>query len=70
MIVQFKLENNDYIELNSLLKVAGLCESGGRANQLIVSGNVLVNGKTETRKRCKIRHGQQVEFDGQRIQVE
>lgn len=70
MIVKFKLDNHDYIELNSLLKVAGLCESGGRANQLIIAGKVFVNGKPESRKRRKIRRGHQVKFDGQIIEVE
>lgn len=68
--MHFKLENNDYIELNSLLKVTGLCESGGRANQVIIAGEVLVDGKPELRKRCKIRDGQVVELAGEVVQVE
>ena len=70
MIVQFKLEGNDFIELNSLLKVTGLCESGGRANKLIVAGEVSVDGAIENRKRCKIRSGQKVELENQVIQIE
>jgi len=69
-MVLFKLEKNDYIELNSLLKVTGLCESGGRANQLISNGDVAVDGKSETRKRCKIRSGQIVKLDDQTIKIE
>lgn len=68
--MQFKLEQKDYIELNSLLKVTGLCESGGRANQLISNGLVRVDGQPELRKRCKIRSGQIVEFDEIMIQVD
>jgi len=70
VIVQFKLEGNDFIELNSLLKVTGLCESGGRANKLIVAGEVSVDGAIENRKRCKIRSGQKVELENQVIQIE
>lgn len=70
MIVQFKLEGNDFIELNSLLKVTGLCESGGRANKLIVAGEVSVDGAIENRKRCKIRSGQKVELENQVILIE
>ncbi len=65
----FNIEQSEYIELNNLLKVTGLCESGGRANQLIVAGQVKVDGKTETRKRCKIRAGASVEVNNYMITV-
>jgi len=66
----FELEGREFIELNNLLKITGLCESGGRAKVLIAEGLVKVDGKVELRKRCKIRTGQVVEFDGQKITVE
>ena len=65
----FELEDREYIELNNLLKITGLCESGGRAKVLIADGQVKVDGKTELRKRCKIRTGQVVEFEGQTVTV-
>lgn len=65
----FQLEGKDYIELHNLLKVTGLCESGGQAKQYIADGRVHVDGAVETRKRCKIRRGQQVEFADQVIEV-
>lgn len=65
----FNLQGKDYIELNSLLKVTGLCDSGGMAKQLIADGLVHVDGAVETRKRCKIRDGQKVEFAGEVIEV-
>lgn len=65
----FELEGNDFIELNNLLKITGLCESGGRAKTLIADGQVKVDGVIELRKRCKVRKGQQVEYDGQVINV-
>ena len=65
----FNLQGKDYIELNSLLKVMGLCDSGGMAKQLISDGLVHVDGAVETRKRCKIRDGQKVEFAGEVIEV-
>jgi len=67
MAEEFELEGRDFIELNNLLKVTGLCESGGRAKTVIAEGLVQVNGKLELRKRCKLRTGQQVEFAGQII---
>ena len=65
----FELEGNDFIELNNLLKATGLCESGGRAKTLIADGQVKVDGTIELRKRCKIRKGQRVEYDGQVINI-
>ena len=59
----------DYIPLNKLLKAAGLCQSGGTAKFAIESGAVQVDGKVEYRKRCKIRNGQKVEFEGTAIEV-
>jgi ribosome-associated protein len=66
---EFDLEGGEYVELNSLLKLTGLCSSGGIAKMMIAEGNALVDGQVELRKRCKIRSGQQVEFEGQRITI-
>ena len=41
---------DEYIQLNQLLKVMNWCESGAHANQLIEDGNIKVNGKKELRK--------------------
>ena len=65
----FELEGREFIELNNLLKITGLCESGGRAKVVIGDGQVKVDSQTETRKRCKIRTGQLVEFEGQQVTV-
>jgi len=59
----------EYIELHNLLKVTGLCESGGQAGFFIREGKVRVDGQVELRKACKIRAGQTVAFDGQEILV-
>ena len=69
MDIKFKLEN-DYIELNKLLKATGLCATGGMAKIAIDEGLVNVDGKTELRKRCKIRKGQSIDFEGDIINVE
>jgi ribosome-associated protein len=66
---EFALRNSEFIELNDLLKVTGLCASGGEAKALIAEGLVKVDGRVELRKRCKIRQGQSVEFQGQVIAV-
>jgi ribosome-associated protein len=61
---------NEYIELIKLLKVTGLCSSGGMAKIVTSEGRVKVDGAVELRKRCKIRKGQTVEFEGSMIEVE
>ena len=61
--------DRDIIELNQLLKLAGLCDSGGAGKQLVASGVVRVDGATELRKTAKIRAGQQVQLDDVLIRV-
>lgn len=68
-MIEFDLEGHDYIELHNLLKVTGLCDSGGVAKLLIADGLVTVDWTIETRKRCKVRAGQQVEYDRQCVVV-
>lgn len=66
--MDFKV-NGEYIELKSLLKATGLVPSGGEAGFVIESGMVKVNGETESRKRKKIRTGDQVEFNSVEISI-
>ena len=66
---QFRLAGHDYIELCDLLKVLGWCSSGGEAKIRISCGEAIVDGVIEERKRCKIRAGQIVEFDGEEVIV-
>ena len=63
------LENEEYIALCDLLKLAGLAESGGQAKSVIAEGLVLRNGAVETRKTAKIRGGEVIEFDGAVLEV-
>ncbi len=64
----FKIEG-EYIELIKLLKATGLCNTGGMAKIVTSEGHVKVDNHTEFRKRCKIKKGQRVEFDGNIIEV-
>ena len=59
----------EYIELCSLLKVANLVMSGGEGKEVVAQGLVNVDGQKELRKRCKIRPGQTVEFEGNTLTV-
>jgi len=66
--IEFELEG-DYVELNQLLKLAGLCDSGGQGKQIVASGAVYVDGQQELRKTCKIHAGQTVQLDDVEIRV-
>ncbi len=61
--------NGEYVELNQLLKLSGLCDSGGAGKMLVASGAVSVDGKKELRKTCKIRAGQVVSIGDVRVNV-
>jgi ribosome-associated protein len=65
---EFKLQG-DYVELNQLLKLTGICDSGGAGKMLVASGDVSVDSKVELRKTCKIRAGQVVTLGDVRIHV-
>ncbi|MCL1634254.1 RNA-binding S4 domain-containing protein [Luteimonas sp. SX5] len=66
--IDFTLDH-DYVELNQLLKLTGLCDSGGAGKALVASGAVRVDGAVELRKTCKIRAGQRVSLDDVDIDV-
>jgi ribosome-associated protein len=66
---EFNLDGKEFIELDNLLKVTGLSHSGGSAKTMIAAGHVMVDGQVEFRRRCKIRTGQLVEFEGRKIMV-
>ena len=67
-MIRFTLDR-DHIELNQLLKLTGLCDSGGAGKALVASGAVTVDGAVELRKTCKIRAGQVVGVSDVRIEV-
>ena len=61
--------NGEFIELNQLLKLAGLCDSGGAGKVMVASGAVKVDGRQESRKTAKIRAGQVVRIGDVAITV-
>lgn len=67
--MEFKLENQEYIELNQLLKLLTLVNSGGEAKIRIQDGEAVVNGEIETRVRKKLRIGDHIIFAGQVINI-
>ena len=66
--MEFKLRG-EFVELNQLLKLSGVCDSGGAGKALVAEGEVQVDGKAELRKTAKIRAGQVVQVGDVRIVV-
>jgi ribosome-associated protein len=66
--IEFRLQG-EYVELNQLLKLTGVCDSGGAGKKLVAEGAVRVDGKVELRKTNKIRAGQVVTLGDLRIEV-
>ena len=58
------------IELYKILKFDNMVASGGEAKYVISEGQVIVNGKVETRKRKKLFSGDIIEFGKDNIRVE
>ena len=55
---------DDFIKLDSALKLAGLTQTGGHAKLEILSGNVKVNGEVCLMRGKKLKKGDNFEFDG------
>lgn len=62
--------HTEFIKLDSLLKFAGLCDTGGFAKELVQQGQVRVNGEVCTMRGKKIRSGDTVSVDKYTVQVE
>ena len=68
IMIEFEI-TDEYIELNKLLKVTRVVESGAMAKAVIEDELVIRNGEIETRKRAKIRKGEVIELWDQQIKV-
>ena len=67
-MLEFKLEG-EFIPMIQLIKAANLVQSGGEAQIVVEAGLVKYNGAVDLRKRLKVRRGDTVEFNGQKIKV-
>ncbi|KFI05488.1 RNA-binding S4 domain-containing protein [Massilia sp. BSC265] len=61
---------SEFVELNQLMKLVGLVDSGGAGKNMVASGVVSVDGKQELRKTAKIRSGQTVTVGDIQIRVQ
>ena len=59
-----------YIELNKVLQIIGVAQTGGHAKILIQNGEVLVNGAIETRVRNKLKKNDQISVNDVSIKIE
>ncbi|MEJ2871323.1 RNA-binding S4 domain-containing protein [Actinomycetospora sp. OC33-EN08] len=57
------------IRLGQFLKLAGLVEHGADAKDVVASGEVVVNGRAETRRGRQLAGGDVVAFAGARARV-
>ena len=70
MKTQFPLrKDQEYIHLIQLLKATNMVDNGALAQELVVEGEVKVNGEVEYQKRKIIRKGDKVEIWEEVIEV-
>lgn len=62
-------EDQEFIQLNNLLQLNQVAQTGGHAKVLVRNEEVKVNGAVETQVRKKIRSGDIVEIESLKIEV-
>ena len=62
--------DSEYIKLQDLLKLSGVCATGGMAKIVIQNGEVEVNGEVCTMRGKKLRAGDVVTYEDSQIEVE
>lgn len=62
--------DSEYIRLQDLLKLSGLCSTGGMAKIVIQNGEVELNGEVCTMRGKKLRRGDRVSYENTTIEVE
>lgn len=61
--------NEEFIRLDSALKLAGFVSTGGHAKIVIQDGEVKVNGQICTMRGKKLRSGDTAEFEGNSLVI-
>ena len=59
----------EFIRLDSAMKLANLVVTGGHAKSVIQDGEVTVNGEVCTMRGKKLHKGDKVTFDGQGFEI-
>ena len=60
----------DFIRLDSAMKLAGIVSTGGHAKTVIQNGEVKVNGEVCLLRGKKLKSGDKAEFDGNGFMIE
>ena len=60
----------DFIRLDSAMKLAGIVSTGGHAKTVIQNGEVKVNGETCLMRGKKLYLGDTAEYDGRALVIE
>ena len=68
---EFQLqEGQEYIQLNNLLKLLQLAQTGGHAKIIILNKEITVNGLVETQIRKKLFKGDKVKYNDLIINIQ
>jgi len=59
----------EYIKLDQFLKFCGIADSGSFAKEMILNGDVFVNGEACTMRGKKLRPGDEVKFGDSKFYV-
>ena len=65
---EYKLKD-EYIKLGQLLKAAGIADTGLDAKDMILSGEIFVNGNPEQRRGRKLYPGDKVQAYSEEISI-
>lgn len=69
--LEFELKTDQpFIELNKVLKMLKIAQTGGHAKILIQNEEVFVNGELETRIRKKLVKGDRIEIEDTVISIQ
>ena len=61
--------DEEYITLQSLLKVANVISTGGMAKMFLEENDVLVNGELERRRGRKLYSGDKIKFENKAFTI-
>ena len=59
-----------FIKLDSAMKLAGICATGGHAKTVIQNGEVTVNGEICTMRGKKLKAGDLFCFEGKKFRIQ
>ena len=60
---------DEHIKLGQLLKAVGIAESGSEAKEMILEGQVTVNGEVSLQRGKKCVPGDLVEWNGRQVEI-